>query len=306
MTTIKYSYDTTGTTSVRFKAFKQEWYFEGFSRAGLETTIVCPQLNLTLDAGKMTPLAAAQDNLGVTHGHMDHIGSLHFGHSSRKLNNNMKQRIIVMPEQCIEPCKHIAAAFSEMNCGRNSGNIKPLEHMVNTTIVPCEKIDTSETMMDLINTGPYCMKSIHMDHKVKSFGYIVYRKSHRLNPEYTKLTGKEIKQLKEAGVMITYEHFEPMIAYTGDTSINGLHHNPELFTIPILIMECTGFSMEDHMITKKGKHIHWNELLERSHLFKNEKIILFHFSQQYKTMEDIMPFIQTAPADFLEKVIFFM
>lgn len=306
MTTIEYSYDTTGTTSVRFKAFKQEWYFEGFSRAGLETTIVCPQLNLTFDAGKITPLAAAQDNLAISHGHMDHIGSLHFGHSSRKLNNNTKPRMIVMPDQCIEPCKYIAAAFSEMNCGRNTNKIQPIEHMVNTTIVPCEKIDTNETMMELINTGPYNIKSIHMDHKVKSFGYIVYRKSQRLKTEYMQLSGKEIKQLKEAGTIITNIHIEPMLAYTGDTSINGLHMNPELFDVPILIMECTGFSPEDHATTKKGKHIHWNELLEMSHLFKNEKIILFHFSQQYKTMEDIMPFIQTAPADFLEKIIFFM
>ena len=205
MTTISYSYNTTGTTSVRFKAFKQEWYFEGFSRAGLETTIVCPQLNITFDAGKLSPLAAAQDNILISHGHMDHIGSLHFGHSSRKLNNNMKPRVIVMPEQCIEPCKHIAAAFSEMNCGRNSGNIRPLEHMVNTTIISCEKIDTNKNMMDLINTGSHYVKSIHMDHKVKSFGYIVYRKSQRLNPEYNKLSGKEIKQLKETGINITYE-----------------------------------------------------------------------------------------------------
>jgi len=306
MTTITYSYNTTGTTSVRFKAFKQEWYFEGFSRAGLETTIVCPQLNSTFDAGKLSPLAAAQDNLYLSHGHCDHIRDLPSGHCSRKLNKNMKPRVIVMPDQCIVPCKYIAAAFSEMNCGRNNGNIRPLEQMVNTTIVPCETIVTTESMMELINTGPYYAKSILMDHKVKSFGYIVYRKSQRLNPEYTQLSGKEIKQLKESGTMITYEHFEPMIAYTGDTSINGLYMNPELFTVPILIMECTGFSTEDHVITKKGKHIHWDDIMEISHLFKNEKIILFHFSQQYKTMDDITSFIQSTPADFLEKIIFFM
>jgi ribonuclease Z len=306
MTTILYSYNTTGTTSIRFKAFKQEWYFEGFSRAGLETTIICPQLNITFDAGRMSPLAAAQDNILISHGHMDHIGSLHFGHSSRKLNNNIKHRMIMMPNQCIEPCKHIAAAFSEMNCGRNTNKIHPIEHMVNTTIIPCEKIDTIENMMELINTGSYCVKSILMDHKVKSYGYIVYRKSQRLKPEYTQLTGKEIKHIKETVGNITNDHFEPMLSYTGDTSISGLHMNPEVFTVPILIIECTGFSMDDHMITKKGKHIHWDDILEIIPLFKNEKIILFHFSQQYKTIDDIMPFIQSAPVDFLEKVIFFM
>jgi ribonuclease Z len=306
MTTVKYSYDNNNTTSIKFMIGKQEWYFEGFSRAGLKTSIVCPQINTIFDAGDMSPLAAAQDNMLISHGHMDHLGSLHFAHSSRKLNKNDKQRIVVMPDQCIVPFKHIAAAFSEMNSGRNTKNIHPLEHMVNTTIISSEEISSHETMTDLINTGSYCVKSILMDHKVKSFGYIIYMKSNRLKPEYIRLSGKEIKQLKETVGCITYMHFTPLIAYTGDTSIKGLHMNPELFTVPILIMECTGFSPEDHIITKKGGHIHWNELLERSHLFKNDKIILFHFSQQYKKIEDIMPYIESAPADFLEKIIFFM
>jgi len=306
MTTVKYSYDNNNTTSVKFMIGKQEWYFEGFSRAGLKTSIICPMINTIFDAGELSPLAAAQDNMLISHGHMDHLGSLHFAHSSRKLNNNMKQRIVVMPDQCIMPFKHISAAFSEMNCGRNSGIIRPMEHMVNTTILASEKITSYDNMMELINTGSYCVKSILMEHKVKSFGYIVYMKSNRLKPEYIQLSGKEIKQLKETVGCITYTHYTPLLAYTGDTSINGLHQNPELFTIPILIMECTGFSKEDHVTTKKGGHIHWDELIENIALFKNQKIILFHFSQQYKKMEDIMPFIESAPVDFLEKIIFFM
>jgi len=266
---IIYSYNNNNKTYMKIKVGKQIYTISGFSRAALKTCIMILEINTVFDMGYMDEQAFAYDNKLISHGHMDHCGSLHTDHSARKFANIMKDKLYVMPVQCIIPYKMIASAFSEMNSGRSGKNVKMISELVDTILISSEKCD----MIPLLFTGPYYVQSVLMEHKVKSYGYIIYMKSNRLKPEYIGLSGMEIKRLKETVGSITYMHFTPLVAYTGDTSINGLHMNPELFTVPILIMECTGFSPEDHITTKKGGHIHWDEIIEIISLFKNDKII---------------------------------
>lgn len=308
---IKYSYQNNGETYVKVKVGSQNYTIRGYSRAGLRTCILIDEFNLVLDMGYANDRAFSYDNKLISHGHNDHIGALHTDHCARRLYNIEKEKLIIMPKQCIKPFKMMASAVSEMNCGKSGEHIKIFDNLLLTNIVEAELCSESEQMVNLIGSSKsnseYWVKSIQMDHKIKSFGYIIYRKSKKLKPEYTNLKGFEIIKLKQeiGEENLTNTVFTPMLAYTGDTSIQGIISNPELLNVPLLIMECTGFSSDDKCDCCEGKHIHWDDLVENQYLFSNEKIMLFHFSQQYKTLDEINSFTNNTSKQFTNKLIYF-
>jgi Metal-dependent hydrolases of the beta-lactamase superfamily III len=205
-----------------------------------------------------------------------------------------------MPQQCIQPYMMIAAAFSEMNCGKSGNIIKPLQKLVNTNLVASQNcIDTP-----LSGNSSNMVTAYMMDHKVESYGYIIKRVTKRLKPEYMNLSQMEIIKVKsKVGANNMTEPFHTnMIGYTGDTTIDGVLHNSEFLNVPLLIMECTGFSKEDKAETKQGKHIHIDDIIMNLDKFNNMKVVLFHASQKYKKLEDIQDYIKDLP----DKFVYFM
>ena len=308
---IKYSYQNNGETFIKVKIGSQNYTIRGYSRAGLRTCILIDEFNIVFDMGYANERAFSYDNKMISHGHNDHIGALHADHCARKLYNIEKQKLIIMPKQCIKPFKMIATAVSEMNCGKSGEHIKVFDTLLLTEIVEAESCTDPNHMINLIGSSKlnseYWVKSIQMDHKIKSYGYIVYRKSKKLKPEYANLKGHEIIKLKQeiGEEKLTFTVFTPIVAYTGDTSIQAVINNPELLNVPLLIMECTGFSTDDKCFCCEGKHIHWDDIVKYQHLFLNEKIMLFHFSQQYKSFDEISSLTTNISDEFYNKLIYF-
>ena len=71
-------------------------------------------------------------------------------------------------------------------------------------------------------------------------------------------------------------------SYTGDTSPAGLDACPPAFDAKVLITELS-FIRAAHRRDKIHKygHMHLDDFLERADRFKNELIILTHFSTRY-------------------------
>jgi len=299
----KYSYDNNGETymklTIPINTKDQVFNLHGYSRAGHMTSIMVDCVNVVFDMGYANKRACSCDVL-ISHGHMDHIGCLHTDHSARKLFNVDKEKLYVMPQQCIQPYMMIAAAFSEMNCGRSGNMIKPLQKLVNTNLIASQKcID-----FPLSGNSNHLVTSYMMDHKVESYGYIIKRMTKRLKPEYAKLSQKEIIEVKSkvGADNLTEPCYTNMVGYTGDTTIDGVIHNSEFLNVPLLIMECTGFSEEDKADTVLGKHIHIDDIIKNLDKFNNMKIVLFHASQKYKKMDDIQDYIKCLP----DKFVYFM
>ena len=159
-----------------------------------------------------------------------------------------------------------------------------------------------------------------MDHNICSYGYIIYRKSNKLKDKYKNLSPNELIKLKNELLInksvdisakeyindiLTYQHYTPLVAYTGDTSIEGVINNDELLNVPLLIMECTGFSDEDKIKYINSKHIHIDDIIKHNNKFNNDKIILFHFSQQYNNILDIINYIDNINNNLKDKLLFF-
>ena len=304
---IKYSTTNNGETYLKMLVGSQTYTIRGYSRAGLRTSILIDEINVVFDMGYANDRAFSFDNKLISHGHTDHIGALYTDYCARQLYNVNKPNLIIMPKQCINPYKMISSAISEMNCGKSGNNIKIFTSIKNASIMESELCESE--YVKLINNGKseLYVKSFIMDHKIKSYGYIIYRKSRKLKPEYIGLTSSDIINLKKnlGEQNITYEIFTPLVGYTGDTSITGVIKYDEFLTVPLLIMECTGFSDDDCCDCCTGKHIHVNDLTLNHHLFENNKIVLFHFSQQYKQIDQILEYCNSIPESFKNKLLFF-
>ena len=78
------------TTQLIFKKVNvgsQTYNISGFSRAGLCTSIMISDLDLIFDYGFHDNHFVAINNILISHGHIDHIGSLHYNHNAKKLYN---------------------------------------------------------------------------------------------------------------------------------------------------------------------------------------------------------------------------
>jgi ribonuclease Z len=307
MDEIKYSYQNNGTTNIKTKVGSDTYNIRGYSRAGLKTSIMIDELNVVFDMGYADEKAFSYDNKLISHGHTDHIGSLHIDHCARQLYDIKKGKLIVMPYRCFDPFKMLSTAFSEMNCGK-SGDIKKIFDKLHLT-----QLVSSESCLDkyqyLIGVSKpisnFVLKSFLMDHKIEAFGYIIYRVSRKLKSEYVGLQPHEIIQIKKTSKCITTDCYTSLVGYTGDTSIDGVLNNSELLNVRLLIMECTGFGPNDICQCNEGKHIHWEDIVKNSDKFKNDKILLFHFSQKYKVYEDIAEYIHECPKELANKLLFF-
>ena len=123
-------------------------------------------------------------------------------------------------------------------------------------------------------------------HTIPSVGYLVWERRNKLKEEYHGLPGEQIRDLRLSGVQVTREVRQPLVAYTGDTSPQGLDACPAVFQAKVLITEMS-FIRAKHRRDKIHKfgHMHLDDFLERADRFKNELIICGHFSTRYHPQE---------------------
>ena len=98
----------------------------------------------------------------------------------------------------------------------------------------------------MLSSGPLC-------------GYGVSEVRKKLKEEYTKLSGREIGELRKKGVEVNYECNAKFLCYLGDTS-------KEIFE-----------GQAD-----KTFHSHWRNLEPIVDKYKENNFILIHFSQRYE------------------------
>src|SRR5438445_12668148 len=123
-------------------------------------------------------------------------------------------------------------------------------------------------------------------HTIPSLGYVIWDRRFKLKEEYHGLPGERIRDLRLAGTVVTREVRTPLLAYTGDTSPEGLDNYPPVYEAKILITEVS-FIRPGHRREKIHKfgHMHLDDVVERAERFRNELIIFSHFSTRYHPQE---------------------
>lgn len=252
-----------------------QWNIIGYSRAGIATTILLDNFKLCFDYGIAIPSALRANKVFISHGHLDHFGSLVF-HGRRRLLMKYDKPTYYFPYFLTNHFKNYYNAMLNLDYSTKKFTHLPIID------VECISVNTDSS---IYLANKYIMRVFEMKHKVPSYGYVVFSQRKKLKEKYRGLSKKEINEVKKTEEIS--EHFEhPEVAYTGDTSIEGVLEYEAFLRADVLLMECSFFDIPsvtkvDPEAAKKRKHIHFQDIVKNKHLFKNKDIVIFHISNIY-------------------------
>ncbi|DBA04102.1 TPA: hypothetical protein N0F65_009449 [Lagenidium giganteum] len=242
------------------------------SVAGIESCCYVEEktVDVAFDMGCCFGKAWTKGHVFITHGHVDHINAFPT-HAARRHLERMKPARYYVPHHLVEHAKRIMDAFSAMQ-----------EDEIKIEVV------AMQAHMEVAISPHWVVKAVPTCHRVPSLGYVLYRKKSVLRREFVGKPTAEIRQLRQDGVDVMETLMTPEIAYTGDTTIDVFKaEDNDLTRAQVLITEATYVSdwkTSDH--AHERGHIHLNQIVEHSHLFKDVKaLVLMHFSAKYSPRE---------------------
>ena len=260
----------------------------GYSVAGEETVVAMPQLDVCFDIGKAPNQIISINHILLTHGHMDHAAGIAYYLSHRNFSGQSPGTILA-PKNLLGPIKEIIDAWSRLD-----GNKVP------SNLVGVKAGDEYQIKPNLFT------RVFPTKHSRGSVGYTVIEKRKKIKPEYAKLMGPQIVELKKQGVKIDYPLEIPIVTYLGDTQYVDFSQLKYIVESKILIAECTFYEAEHSGRAEAGRHIHINEFVGLIEKLQNEHIIITHTTQR-TPMREIRRILKEAisPEQY-EKVILFM
>ena len=257
-----------------------EWIISGMSVASRCTCIIVKDLKLCFDMGCIIEGIDTIKTVLISHGHTDHIGCLSYFLSYCNFRDLSKPDCII-PNVCISPFKILCSASSALD--RGTPNTTIFESLTKCNLIPGDNINK----LPLHSNPNYFISSFFMNHKIPSLGYCIYSKRNKLKDEYKPLTANDLKILRNKGILLTNEIYIPEISFTGDSLFSGIIDKPDFFTSKLLIIECTFLSDVSLKEAHDAFHVHISEISHNQHMFKNDTILLTHFSDRYSITEII-------------------
>ena len=260
----------------------------GYSVAGEETVVAMPQLDVCFDIGKAPHQIISINHVLLTHGHMDHAAGIAYYLSHRNFSGQSPGTILA-PSNLLGPIREIIDAWSRLD-----GNKVPAK------LVGVKAGDEYQIKPNLFT------RVFPTKHSRGSVGYTVIEKRKKIKPEYAKLTGPQIVELKKRGIEIDNPLEIPIVTYLGDTQNVDFSQLKYIVESKILIAECTFYETEHSVRAEAGRHIHINEFAELIEKLQNQHIIITHTTQRTPMREIRRILKETLPAEKYDKVILLM
>lgn len=247
---------------------KQLYTLTGYTVAGKKSCIVLPDLDIVFDMGHCPDIAVKQSLVLITHGHYDHIGCLHMHTFERRLVK-LSSPTYAIPYNCIEYFEKVYELSKMLN--------RPGPVYKNYNINCINNESKSFYHNNLLITP------LKTDHTIESYGYVISKIKKKLKPEFSHLSSEDIKQIAMKGITVSHEISDPIIGYTGDTTIEGVIKHKLFLNVNTLIMECSfiGDTEKEQEFAKTRGHICLNDIIINSDKFNNKNIVLCHISSRY-------------------------
>src|SRR4030066_247820 len=249
----------------------------GYSVAAEETVVAMPQLDVCFDIGKAPNQIVPINNILLTHGHMDHAAGIAYYLSHRNFCGQSPGTILA-PENLLGPMREIIDAWSRLD-----GNKIP------ANLVGVKAGDEYQIKPNLFT------RVFPTKHSKGSVGYTVIEKRKKIKPEYARLKGPQIVELKKQNVEIDYPLEIPIVTYLGDTQYVDFSKLNYISESKILIAECTFYVDEHADRAHAGRHMHISEFVELVGKLNNQHIVVTHttqrtpMSQIRRILKDEMP-----------------
>ncbi|HTI52469.1 MAG TPA: MBL fold metallo-hydrolase [Planctomycetaceae bacterium] len=258
---------------------------EGYSRAAVQSYWRIPELKLGFDLGGSPWSFMGTQTFFVTHAHLDHLAAIPV-YVARRRMMKMDPPTIYLPEESVDNVRRVLQAWQRLDRGR----------------MICELIGV-KAGDEIQLSREHVVTAFATKHTVPSVGYVVWDRRRKLRPDLQGLSGDEIRDRRLAGEEVTHEVRVPLVCYVGDSAPAGLDNCPAVYDAQVLITEMTFFRPEHRKekIHKFG-HTHIDDIIDRAERFKNELIILTHFSTRYQEKQIQAAIEQRLPAGLRERV----
>lgn len=257
----------------------------GYSVAGEETVVAIPQLDVCFDIGKAPDQVISINHCLLTHGHIDHAAGIAYYLSHRNFCGQSPGTILA-PKALLGPIQQIIDAW-----GRLDGNEVP------ANLVGVKPGDEYQIKPNLF------AKAFPTKHSRGSVGYTIIEKRKKLKPEYKKLTGLQIVELKKQGIEIDNPVEIPIVTYLGDTQYIDFSQLKYIAASKILIAECTFYEDEHIERAKAGRHMHVNEFGSLIEKLQNQYVVITHTTQRTAMHKIRKSLEKNLSAEQFEKVI---
>jgi ribonuclease Z len=259
----------------------------GYSIAAEETVVAVPQLDVCFDVGKAPDQIISVNHVLLTHGHMDHAAGIAYYLSHRNFCGQSPGTILA-PENLLEPIRQIIDAWGRLDGQRIPANL-----------VGIKAGDEYQIKPNLI------ARAFPTKHTRGSVGFSVIEKRKKIKPEYAKLTGPQIVELKKQGVEIDNPMEIPIVSYLGDTQYVDFSQLEYVRKSKILIAECTFYEDEHSERAEAGRHMHITEFASLMEKLENEHIIVTHTTQRTSMSEVRRILRKVLSPDVCSRVILF-
>lgn len=258
---------------------------EGYSRAAVQSYWRIPELKLGFDLGGSPWAFMGTQTWFVSHAHLDHLAAIPV-YVARRRMMKMDPPTIYLPAESVDNVRRMLHAWQRLDRGR----------------MLCELIGVSAGD-EIEISREHVVTVFATKHTIPSVGYVVWDRRKKLRPELAGLSGDQIRDRRLAGEEVTHEVRVPLVCYVGDSAPAGLDNYPPVYEAQVLITEMTFFRPEHRKekIHKFG-HTHLDDLIERADRFKNELIILTHFSTRYHDKQVAQAVEARLPPSLRERV----
>jgi len=234
----------------------------GISVGGVYTSLQVPELDVVLDVGLPIRSFCGSDRIFLSHAHPDHASGLGSLLGVRRLIGKAAPRVFLPAEV-------------EANVLEALAVLTRLHH----TSMEVHTVPMRPGDVEPLGQGLF-VRAFRTHHPVPSLGYQFFRRVSKLRPEFQSLPPQDIARRRQAGedLFDAVERLE--LAYATDTVSRVLETEPSLFDSRVLILECT-FVDARHTVedAQARAHLHLDELIARADQFRNEALVLMHFSQ---------------------------
>ena len=237
----------------------------GLSIGGQNTCIDLPEFGLCFDIGRCPEFSIARKTVLFTHAHIDHLGGV-VAHCATRALQGLEPPLYVIPPEIEAPFHRLFEVWRELD----GAELAYRTHVLGVG----EELRVRKDLVAIPFRSP---------HRALCQGYGLWQVRKRLRPEFAGLPQEELRRLRvEQSVDIEQEVREPVFAFPGDTIIDVVERVEVVREARVLALEAT--FLDDAVPPDEARrrgHVHLAQIAERAELFRNEALLLTHFSPRY-------------------------
>ncbi len=170
----------------------------------------------------------------------------------------------------------------------------------NAALLPVSAGDRISVRKDLV------VEAFEGSHRVPTLGYTFLERRRKLKRELEGASSAELARMRALGRELSDTVETPLLSYTGDCDAGIFEKSPELFRSRVLLIECTFLRPGEEEKARGYGHLHVSDIVGRSSDFRNEAIVLTHFSAKYSKEEILARLAEALPASLKDRVTAFV